>query len=145
MVITIDPGSKEPLYQQIRSQIIEAIANGELVEGDSLPSVRSLGDDLGINLHTVNKAYAVLRDEGYLTMRGRAGAVVAPRGSASVERRIKEQDAVMGDELRALALAYKARGGTREGFLGEAVRQADAVFACEHSNRADDSKTKGRL
>ena len=40
MVITIDPGSKEPLYQQIRSQIIEAIACGELVEGDSLPSVR---------------------------------------------------------------------------------------------------------
>lgn len=136
MVITIDPGSKEPLYQQIRSQIIEAIACGELVKGDSLPSVRSLGDDLGINLHTVNKAYAVLRDEGYLTMRGRAGAVVAPRGSASVERRAKEQDQLMGEELRRLALACKARGGTRGSFLEEAARQADEVFGAERHDAA---------
>ena len=136
MVITIDPGSKEPLYQQIRSQIIEAIACGELSEGDSLPSVRSLGDDLGINLHTVNKAYGVLRDEGYLTMRGRAGAVVAPRGSASVERRAREQDEVMGMELRRLAVACKARGGTREGFLEEAFRRADEVFGVEETGAA---------
>ncbi len=143
MVITIDPGSKEPLYQQIRSQIIEAIARGELVEGDSLPSVRALGDDLGINLHTVNKAYGVLRDEGYLTMRGRAGAVVAPRGSASVEKRIREQDAAMGDDLRKLALACKARGGTRDDFIAEAVRQADNVFGPTASAKAANAAERG--
>ena len=77
MIIRIDKMSEDPLYLQIRSQIIGAIARGELRAGDNLPSVRSLAADLGINLHTVNKAYAVLRDEGYLIMRGRSGAFVA--------------------------------------------------------------------
>lgn len=72
MVIRIDQKSEEPLYLQIRSQIIAAIATGELVPGTALPSVRALASDLGINLHTVNKAYAVLRDEGYVLMRGRS-------------------------------------------------------------------------
>ena len=69
MIVRIDQKSEEPLYLQIRSQIIAAIARGELVPGTALPSVRSLASDLGINLHTVNKAYAVLRDEGYVLMR----------------------------------------------------------------------------
>ena len=67
----------EPLYMQIRSQIIAGIARGDLTAGDALPSVRRLASDLGINLHTVNKAYAVLRDEGYIVVRGRAGAFIA--------------------------------------------------------------------
>ncbi len=128
MVITIDPGSQEPLYQQIRTQVIAAIASGELAPGDGLPSVRALAGDLGINLHTVNKAYAVLRDEGYLAMRGRAGAVVAPRDSAAVRRRSEEQDELMGEGLRRLATAFRARGGTREAFLDEARAAAEAAF-----------------
>ena len=64
MPIVIDQMSEEPIYQQIRTQVIGAIATGELSPGESLPSVRSLARDLGVNLHTVNKAYAVLRDEG---------------------------------------------------------------------------------
>ncbi|MEG0758409.1 MAG: GntR family transcriptional regulator, partial [Raoultibacter sp.] len=59
MIIRIDQRSTEPLYLQLRSQIIASIAQGDLVPGDVLPSVRSLANDLGINLHTVNKAYAV--------------------------------------------------------------------------------------
>lgn len=128
MVITIDPGSQEPLYRQIRSQIIEAIAAGELVAGDGLPSVRALASDLGVNLHTVNKAYAVLRDEGYLTMRGRSGAVVARRDLTSVRKRAGAQDELMAEELRRLALAFKARGGDEEAFVGEARAQARSVF-----------------
>ena len=77
MPVVIDQMSEEPIYRQIRAQVIEAIATGELSPGDPLPSVRSLARDLGVNLHTVNKAYAVLRDEGYLIMRGRSGAFVA--------------------------------------------------------------------
>ena len=73
MVIRIDQKSEEPLYLQIRSQIIAAIATGELVPGTALPSVRALASDLGINLHTVNKAYAVLRDEGYVTLSPASG------------------------------------------------------------------------
>ena len=74
MILRIDQGSQEPLYLQIRNQLVGAIARGELLPGDRLPGVRALASDLGINLHTVNKAYAVLRDEGYLLMRGRSGA-----------------------------------------------------------------------
>ena len=77
MVIRIDQSDEVPIYLQIRNQIIEGIARGELSSGDSLPSVRQLAADLGINLHTVNKAYAVLRDEGYVAMRGRKGAFIA--------------------------------------------------------------------
>lgn len=76
MIISIDGCSTEPLYKQIHDQVIAGIATGELEPGMSLPSVRSLASDLGINLHTVNKASAVLRDEGYVQMRGRAGAVI---------------------------------------------------------------------
>ena len=77
MLIAVDAAAAEPLYLQIRNQIVAGIATGQLEPGQSLPSVRSLASDLGINLHTVNKAYAVLRDEGYVRMRGRAGAVIA--------------------------------------------------------------------
>ena len=74
MLLDIDLASQEPIFKQIRSQIVSAIATGELSPGDPLPSVRSLAGDLGVNMHTVNKAYAVLRDEGYVAMRGRSGA-----------------------------------------------------------------------
>ena len=56
MFIQLDQSSDMPLYQQLRNQIVAAIATGELAPGDGLPSVRTLGRDLGINLHTVNKA-----------------------------------------------------------------------------------------
>ena len=77
MIVRIDQSLGVPIYQQVRDQVVAAIAAGELVEGDALPSVRALAVDLGINLHTVNKAYALLRDDGYLVVRGRAGAFVA--------------------------------------------------------------------
>ena len=82
MLIAVDAAAAEPLYLQIRNQIVAGIATGQLEPGQSLPSVRSLASDLGINLHTVNKAYAVLRDEGYVRMRGRAGAVIADPAAA---------------------------------------------------------------
>lgn len=83
MIVSIDECSSDPLYKQIHDQIIAGIATGELEPGMSLPSVRSLASDLGINLHTVNKAYAVLRDEGYVQMRGRSGAVISEPNDAS--------------------------------------------------------------
>ncbi|MDR1014862.1 MAG: GntR family transcriptional regulator [Coriobacteriales bacterium] len=79
MFLAIEPASDVPLYTQIRNQIVDALVCGELVEGDRLPSVRQLAVDLGINLHTVNKAYRVLAEEGYLRINGRSGArVIAP-------------------------------------------------------------------
>ena len=66
MLIEIDFNSDEALYVQLRNQIILGIATSMLHEGDSLPSVRQLADDIGINMHTVNKAYTVLKQEGIL-------------------------------------------------------------------------------
>lgn len=77
VVLSIDFNSEEALYMQLRNQIIMGIAMEEYKEGDSLPSVRQLADDVGINMHTVNKAYSVLRQEGFLKLDRRKGAVVA--------------------------------------------------------------------
>lgn len=77
MYIEIDFNSDEALYMQLRNQIILGIATDQFREGDSLPSVRTLADMIGINMHTVNKAYAVLRDEGFVKVDRRRGAVIA--------------------------------------------------------------------
>ena len=77
MIIEIDFNSDEALYMQLRNQIIMGIATSQFHEGDSLPSVRQLADTIGINMHTVNKAYSVLRQEGIVTIDRRKGAVVA--------------------------------------------------------------------
>ncbi len=61
MIIEIDFNSDEALYLQLRNQIILGIATSRIREGDELPSVRQLAGDIGINMHTVNKAYTVLR------------------------------------------------------------------------------------
>ena len=63
MIIEIDFNSDEALYLQLRNQIIMGIATSQFHEGDSLPSVRQLADLIGINMHTVNKAYTVLKQE----------------------------------------------------------------------------------
>jgi len=76
MLIKIDFQSEEALYIQLRNQIIMGIATSTIREGDLLPSVRQLAEDIGINMHTVNKAYAVLRQEGYLTIDRRRGAMI---------------------------------------------------------------------
>ena len=77
MYISIDFNSDEASYLQLRNQIILAIVKAELQEGENLPSVRDMAETVGINMHTVNKAYAMLRQEGYLRLDRRHGAVVA--------------------------------------------------------------------
>ena len=75
MVIEIDFNSDEAIYVQLMNQIIMGIAR--LQEGDTLPSVRQLADTIGINMHTVNKAYSLLRQEGFVTIDRRRGAIIA--------------------------------------------------------------------
>lgn len=77
MVIEVDFNSDEALYLQLRNQIILGIATAQFREGDSLPSVRQLAELVGINMHTVNKAYTVLKQEGYVKVDRRRGAVIA--------------------------------------------------------------------
>lgn len=129
MILRIDQTSPDPVYLQIRDQIVGAIARGELLPADRLPSVRALASDLGVNLHTVNKAYAVLRDEGYLFMRGRSGATVADyRQVATPERKASNVER-LASELHRLAFEHRAQGGNEESFLAEARAQAGIVFA----------------
>lgn len=130
LVITVDRLSEEPLYEQIRRQVVSAITAGDIRPGDALPSVRSLAQDLGINLHTVNRAYASLRDEGFVILLGRRGAFVADvaaepsagLGEAELERR-----------LARLATEFFASGGTSEEFLAVAGRAASPSHGREDS------------
>ena len=77
MYIEIDFNSEEALYVQLRNQIILGIATSKLKEGESLPSVRTLAEDIGINMHTVNKAYSALKADGFVRVDRRRGVVVS--------------------------------------------------------------------
>lgn len=77
MYVEIDFNSDEAIYIQLRNQIIYSIATARIQEGDNLPSVRELADYIGINMHTVNKAYTILKQEGYVKLDRRKGAVIA--------------------------------------------------------------------
>lgn len=142
MLILVDANSPTPLYQQIHDHIVAGIATGELEPGTSLPSVRSLASDLGINLHTVNKAYAILCDEGYVRMRGRAGAVIAHPEDENRADRNRQALAETENALFKLALSYRAQGGTRGQFLECAAAQAARAYgaAPENDGKADQAK-----
>lgn len=77
MILKIDFNSDEAFYLQLCNQIILGIAMETLNEGDALPSVRTLADQIGINMHTVNKAYSMLRQEGFVKLDRRKGAVIS--------------------------------------------------------------------
>ncbi len=85
MILKIDFDSDIPIYVQIKNQVVEGIARGELEEGEELPSVRGLADDIGVNMHTVNKAYSLLKDEGYIKIDRRKGAFISLNLKGSTE------------------------------------------------------------
>ncbi len=128
MLLDVDLASQEPIYRQIRTKIVSAIACGELSPGDQLPSVRTLAGDLGVNMHTVNKAYAVLRDEGYVVMRGRSGAVIADTARTVSSSKAQEHQDRIAAELTRLAREFKALGGTKQEFIELASSQVNSVF-----------------
>ena len=117
-IIEIDFNSGEALYLQLRNQIILGIAAERIQEGDTLPSVRQLADDIGINMHTVNKAYTVLKQEGFLKVDRRKGAVIA----LDIDKlRCLEE---MNDELRVILAKGICKGISRE----EVYRVVDEVY-----------------
>jgi DNA-binding transcriptional regulator YhcF (GntR family) len=107
VLLTLDVAGQVPLYQQIRDRIVEAIATGEQPQGSVLPSIRQLATDLGINFHTVNKAYDILRQEGLVQLNRKSGAVIA-------------RDAASGAPGDGFATAWSPRLRT---LLAEAVAQ----------------------
>ena len=76
MILDLDFNIDIPIYTQIREQIIKSIAKGDLKINESLPSVRNMAEEIGVNLHTVNKSYNLLKDEGYINIDRRKGAIV---------------------------------------------------------------------
>jgi GntR family transcriptional regulator len=76
MLLTVEPDGPVPIYQQIRDRIVEAIATGGQPVGSALPSTRQLAVDLGINFHTVNKSYDILRQEGLVRVNRKSGSVI---------------------------------------------------------------------
>ena len=119
MLIEIDFNSPEAIYVQVRNQIVMAIASNRLQDGDSLPSVRNLADSIGVNMHTVNKAYAMLREEGFLKLDRRKGAVV------SVEVASKESELTkINDYMQMIVAQAICKDITRE----EMNRMVDEMY-----------------
>lgn len=108
MYIEIDFNSEEALYMQLRNQIILGIAASHFHEGQSLPSVRQLADEIGINMHTVNKAYSVLRQEGFLKVDRRHGAVIA----VDVDK--IQAKAKMKEEMKVIIAKGRCKNISRE-------------------------------
>ncbi len=76
MILKINFSSETSIYKQIKNQIIEGIATKKLRRGESLPSIRQLASDIGVNMHTVNKAYSQLKADGYILIHKREGVIV---------------------------------------------------------------------
>lgn len=76
MLLRLDFSSDMPIYQQIRNQVVTAIASGQLKPGERLPAIRALAEECGINMMTASKAYQLLKSEGYITTGRRDGATV---------------------------------------------------------------------
>ncbi len=79
MLLTVDPAAPQPLFEQLVASIRNAILSGSVASGERLPTARDLAQSLDINLHTVLRAYQVLRDEGFIELRRGRGAVVTER------------------------------------------------------------------
>lgn len=113
MFIKMEFDSDIPIYEQLRRQIIIGIAKGALAPGEKLPSVRQLSGDIGINMHTVNKTYNILKDEDYLNIDRRKGAVVREDFPIPKENYLT----LLNSELKFLIADSKNRGITKKDFL----------------------------
>ena len=95
MLIEIDFNSSEAIYVQLQNQIIMGIATDMIREGDTLPSVRQLADTVGINMHTVNKAYSILRQEGFIQLDRRRAVVAIDADKAQAMLKLREKLAIL--------------------------------------------------
>ena len=112
MIIELNTASEVPIYVQLRNQIVLGIGRGALKEGESLPTVRQMAEDTGINMMTVNKAYGVLKAEGFIEIDRRHGAKICPKADGGAEYREKIEA-----ELELLIAETTLKGIKKEEFL----------------------------
>ena len=99
--LRVDHAAPEPPYEQIRRQVTDRVASGELAPGTRLPTVRALATTLGIAANTVARAYRELEHAGVVVTRGRAGTVVS---GDRVDRAAKDAAASYAEAMRALGV-----------------------------------------
>lgn len=112
MIIELDMNSSTPIYVQLRNQIVMGIGRGELKLGESLPTVRQLAQDIGVNTMTVNKAYQILKTEGYIKIDRRHGAIVSDNIDMDIVFREK-----LENELELLLAEAAINGIDKRDFL----------------------------
>lgn len=112
MIIELDMNSSTPIYVQLRNQIVMGIGRGELKLGESLPTVRQLAQDIGVNTMTVNKAYQILKTEGYIKIDRRHGAIVSDNIDMDIVFREK-----LENELELLLAEAAINGMDKNDFL----------------------------
>lgn len=113
MIIAIDDSSDIPIYQQLRNQIVLGISDDRLKPGEQLPTVRALAEEIGINAMTVQRAYQVLKQEGYIVTDRRNGAKI--RMEFSGDGRLSGE---AEETLKRIISEAKIAGMTREEFIG---------------------------
>ena len=91
MVIVIKNNSNEPIYDQIKKQILDAIMSGEIKEGECLPSIRGLARDLKVSVITTTKAYNDLEMAGYIFAVQGKGYFVSERSNEIIHEKLLEQ------------------------------------------------------
>ncbi len=109
MLLKLDFSDETPIYLQIRNQVVMGIASGALARGERLPTIRALANESGINMMTANKAYALLKQEGYIVADRRSGARVSEAAPQPPQK--------AREELRLIASQLKLAGLSREEFV----------------------------
>src|SRR5882724_8830738 len=114
--ISISTGSVVPIWRQIADQVRRAVAPGEVVAGEQVPSVRALAEELVLNPNTVARVYAELIREGVLEAQKGKGVFVARRRAVYTKT----------EKLRRLEATLEGyvNEGVYLGFSGEELRAA---------------------
>ena len=141
--IEIDFQSSEAIYLQLRNQIIIGIATKQLQDGESLPSVRQMANCLGVNMHTVNKAYGLLKQDGYLQLDRRKGAVISVQVSTDKHSEVE----ALHENMQMLVAEAICKDISKEEFYQAVGRMYDVFYEQKqmkrynvYSKNKDDSK-----
>ena len=140
MIIELDMNSSTPIYVQLRNQIVMGIGRGELKLGESLPTVRQLAQDIGVNTMTVNKAYQILKTEGYIKIDRRHGAIVSDNIDMDIVFREK-----LENELELLLAEAAINGMDKRDFLSMCNEIYSKIKVSGDSERQHKYKSKSIL